>query len=396
MATRMVKKGHDVTVLCGSFGAGKTGLTGPFVKGKRQGMVDGIRVIELELPYHNKDSFLKRVFTFLKFALRTIKAISTIQKPDLVYATSTPLTIAIPALWGKWVRGVPYIFEVRDLWPELPVAMGVIKNPLVIKGLGLLEKTAYKQASACVGLSPGMIRGIESVTGEDKKIHLIPNGCDIELFRSATDCYVAKYGDSKLFEEVPWIDPTKCNLVFAGTLGMANGLEALISAVSMLDKNVRDKIHVHLIGDGNEKQKLQTMVSENQLSKNIFFHDPLPKSELVEVMGLFDAGILTLRDVPEFQYGTSPNKFFDYIASGLPVLNNYQGWVAEMITEHGCGYYSKASDHTDFASILERFSTSSSEEKVAMSKRAAKLAKQFDRKVLAQEQIALCEAVCRA
>src|SRR5690554_1021170 len=131
MARRLLAAGHVVTMIRGSSANGKTGVAVPFVKGKRRGLVDEIDVIEFDLPYSNKDGFLQRSALFMKFALRSI-GVALRELTDIVFATSTPLTASIPGIFAKWIRRKPFVFEVRDLWPEPPRAMSVITNPLVL------------------------------------------------------------------------------------------------------------------------------------------------------------------------------------------------------------------------------------------------------------------------
>lgn len=122
MARRLVARGHQVTMVCGSYGGGQTGLDVPFSKGRRQGTVDGIDIIEFDLAYSNTDGFIKRTTTFFSFALRSIRLAMT-EEYDLVFATTTPLTAGIPGIFARWLRGKAFVFEVRDLWPELPVVV---------------------------------------------------------------------------------------------------------------------------------------------------------------------------------------------------------------------------------------------------------------------------------
>src|SRR5690606_34938779 len=125
MAQSLVHNGHQVTMVCGSCGAGQTGLTAPSDRGTRRGNVDGLDIIEFELPYSNSLSFLKRILIFLSFAFKSTKVAIT-QRYDVLCATTTPLTAGIPGRCANWRRRKPFVFEVRDLWPELPRAMGVI------------------------------------------------------------------------------------------------------------------------------------------------------------------------------------------------------------------------------------------------------------------------------
>jgi hypothetical protein len=159
MARRLVARGHQVTMVCGSRSGGGSGLDEPFIKGVRRGSVDGIDVIEFDLPYSNADGFVTRTMTFVKFAVRSVWLALT-ERYDVVFATTTPLTAGIPGIFARWLRGKPFVFEVRDLWPELPRAMGVIRNPMVLGAMSALEWTSYRSAHRLVGLSPGIVEGI--------------------------------------------------------------------------------------------------------------------------------------------------------------------------------------------------------------------------------------------
>ena len=143
--------------MCGSYSAADTGLDSPYVRGRREGIVDGIRVIELELPYSNNDGFMRRSGQFLKFAFRSV-GIAMRERYDLVFATTTPLTAGIPGIAARWFRRKPFVFEVRDLWPELPREMGVIKNPFVLMAMGWLEWLSY-HVGHCVHRSVAWHRG---------------------------------------------------------------------------------------------------------------------------------------------------------------------------------------------------------------------------------------------
>ncbi len=183
MARRLLERGHQVTMVCGSIRGGHTGLTTPFKKGRRRGLVDGIDVIELDLAYSNRDGFVQRTITFAKFALRSLK-LAMLEEYDLVFATTTPLTAGIPGIFARWLRHKPFVFEVRDLWPELPKAMGVIKNPVVLGAMSILEWLSYRSADHVIGLAPGIVEGIKRRGVTAERISLVPNGCDIDLSSS--------------------------------------------------------------------------------------------------------------------------------------------------------------------------------------------------------------------
>ena len=339
MAQKLIDQGHEVTMVCGSYGVGKTGLESDFVDGRRQGMVDGIHVIEFNLAYSNHDSFIKRTWQFILFAIKSI-GVAMLAEYDLVFATSTPLTAGIPGMVGRWLRNKKMVFEVRDLWPELPKEMGVIKNPLILNAMSVLEWVSYKSAHKLVGLSPGIVEGIHKKGIDSEDIAMIPNGCDLELFDKP---------------KAPWrpaeVKPDELMAVFAGAHGVANGLDAVLDAAEELKTRRVDKIKIVLIGDGREKARLIESAKKRQLT-NVIFHDPVNKEKLTGLFASADIGLQILANVPAFYYGTSPNKFFDYISAGLPVLNNYPGWLADLIKENHCGFAVNPEDPSGFASAL--------------------------------------------
>lgn len=383
MARRMIERGHQVTMLCGRGVDGQSGLSGPFERGVRRGRVEGIDVIEVDLAYSNRDGFLKRTKTFLAFMLRTSKFIFT-EQYDLLFATTTPLTVGVPGILGRWLRRKPFVFEVRDLWPELPRAMGVIRNPFILWAMGVLEWASYRSAHRLIGLSPGIVDGIAHRGVAQARIAMVPNGCDLDIFSS---------------NSVPWqpeeVRDDDLMAVFAGAHGLANGLDAVIDVAAVLHRRGREDIRIVLIGSGMRKPALIERVKREGLS-NVIFLDPVRKTELVGLLKRADVGLQVLADVPAFYYGTSPNKFFDYIAVGLPVLNNYPGWLADMICEAGCGIAVPPRDPDAFADALvvladDRTSTR------AMSLRARALAEErFARDMLADRWAQWVEGALQA
>ncbi len=372
MAQSLIRNGHQVTMVCGSFGAGQTGLTQSFNKGMRRGVVDGIDIIEFELPYSNSLSFLKRILIFLSFAFKSIKVALT-EQYDVVFATTTPLTAGIPGLFAKWFRRKPFVFEVRDLWPELPKAMGVIKNPIVLWMMSVLEWTSYHSADRLVGLSPGIVDGIIKRGIAPEKVASIPNGCDLDIFAS---------------EHQAWrpegVQPTDLMAIFTGTHGLANGLNAVLDAAVELKKRQRTDIKLVLVGDGMQKQALVERAIELQIN-NVIFHNPVNKAKLAGLMASADIGLQILANVPAFYYGTSPNKFFDYISAGLPVLNNYPGWLAELITNKQCGFAVPPENPQAFADALEQ-AADHREKLLEMGKNSQQVAtEQFNRSILSQK-----------
>lgn len=369
-ARNLVSNGHEVIMVCGSFMGGNTGLQGKFTNNLRNGEVQGIKVIELNIPYSNKDKFFQRTIKFLKFSLNSLTIVWK-HNFDILFATSTPLTASIPGIFSKLIRKGKFIFEVRDLWPELPKAMGVIRNPIIIFLLDILERIAYFSADGVIGLSPGITAGIKKKSVESKKIIMIPNGSDIGLF-----------DDSKLSDLLDYptgLYESDFIALYAGAHGKANGLNGLLRAAKEL-KDIEPKIKILLIGDGSEKLSLINFKNKNNLD-NVFFMDTLPKIEVFAWMKRADLGLQILSNIPEFYYGTSPNKFFDYLSSGLPILVNYPGWLADMVVENNFGYFANPLNPGSVSLELNKAFTESRKE--LYGKRALNFAKNnFNRKAL--------------
>lgn len=342
MARRLIARGHQVTMVCGSSQSGATGLSSPFRKGKREGVVEGVRIIELELPYSNYDSLMQRSFTFLRFAVQST-LIAFREDYDLLFATSTPLTAGIPGILAGFFRRKPFVFEVRDLWPELPREMGVITNVFVLKAMAALEWLSYHAARSCIGLSPGIVKGIIRLGISPERVAMIPNGCDLEIFNPEKGDVLRPKG----------VLETDFLAVFCGAHGLANGLDRVLDAAAELKQRGRPDIKIAFIGDGKLKPALMDRARKEDLS-NCLFMNPVPKLKLISYLRGANAGLMILANVPAFYYGTSPNKFFDYIAMGLPVLNNYPGWLAGMIVTHHCGVAVLPENPVAFADALEQ------------------------------------------
>ncbi|MDR3022556.1 glycosyltransferase family 4 protein [Chryseobacterium sp.] len=317
LAQELIKNGHKVTMLTSS---------SKFSEDIKIVNIDGIEVIYIKEDYDQNMSVSRRLKAFLKFMYKS-SVIGLKQKNiDLVIATSTPLTIGIPALILKWFKNKPFVFEVRDLWPEVPIQMGAIKNRWTIKTTRLLEKTIYKNASRVIALSPGMQDGVIKYIPKEKT-SMIPNMAKMDEFwpRGKNDQLMEKLGLKK--------DSFK--IVHFGSLGLANGAQTIIESAKLL--NNRDDIEFLFVGGGSTEKALIDEVEKNNL-KNVKFLGKFPMTDVSEIVNFSDVSIISFLDIP-ILYTNSPNKLFDSLSAGKPIIVNSAGWTKDIAEKYHCGYY---------------------------------------------------------
>lgn len=377
-ARALIAAGHQVTLVCGRNDRSPLQIPYDERRGWYRGEIAGIDVIALPVAYSNQDSIARRTFIFLRFAWRSL-LIGQQEEYDLLFATSTPLTAGIPGIFARWLRGKPFVFEVRDLWPELPKALGM-GNPILLGGMNVLEWLTYRAASACIGLSPGIVKGIRRRSQPGKPVAMIPNGCDLALFQPGQRAAL----------NLPGVSPDDFVAAFTGAHGIANGLDAVLEAAAVLKRRGNRQIKLLFIGEGREKERLAQAANDRGLD-NCLFMAPMPKTELALLVGRLDCGLMVLKNVSAFYYGTSPNKFFDYISASIPVLNNYPGWLADLIQEYNCGLAIPPDDPGAFADALDYLATHPAE-RMQMGANSRRLAEtQFAREQLAEQFVTFLE-----
>lgn len=291
---------------------------------------DGLVVHYIYLPYDNQMSYAKRMLVFVQFlyfaSLKLLKL-----DFDLLLATSTPLTIGIPALVKKWRHKTPFVFEARDVWPEAVIAIGAIKNKGMQKLLYYLEKTIYKNAAVIVPLSTDMKKSIFSRYPDickNKPVIVIENISEIERF--------TEIREPDILEKAIGFKP-RFTVLYAGTFGRVNGLDYVIDLAEktlLIDSSI---VYV-LIGDGAMKESIIQMADDrNVLNKNVFILESISKGELPNWYHSVDMGSSFVIPIKEL-WANSANKFFDTLAASRPVLINHDGWQAEVIKADKLGY----------------------------------------------------------
>lgn len=344
-AKHLISEGHEVKMICASNSASNTGLKNNFTFFSRKGVYQEIEIKEYNLFYSNKMNKFQRSLKFLLFTLFSIIDVLT-NKYDLIICSSTPLTVGIPGMISKILRKKKFVFEVRDKWPDLLISMGVIKNKFFIYILKFLEITIYKTADKIITLAPGISESIISQDIPSNKIKMIPNGCDFDLFqiKKNINTKVDKY--NYLFN-----NNEDLIAIYAGTHGLANGLNYLIKTAKILKDEKVNNIKIILIGDGLMKNKLIQYAKIYSLN-NIFFLNKIEKNKLNYIFSKSDVGLQILANVKPFYNGTSPNKFFDYLSADLPIIINYPGWLSNLVKEYKCGFEVLADSPDDLARLL--------------------------------------------
>lgn len=304
----------------------------PVTRGSRfqwvsQHYVDGIKVHAIHIEYSNNMSFVRRISAFVLFMLVSSVYTLRLRKHDLVFATSTPLTIAVPALIYSALRRVPMVFEARDLWPDIPVALGAIKSKFLIKALYRFERHVYKVAKKIVVLSTGMRDELLKKGVDDDKIVVVPNACDLNEFSKVEAEETAKYlrnqhGEAKL-------------CIYAGTFGYVNNLDYVLDVAAHI-KQLDGKVKFLLIGKGQERAHLQHRVKNEGLTEQVAILPAMSKALLIPYLKSADACLSVVRDVPAL-YNNSANKFFDALAAGKPIVINHGGWQADVIRNNEIG-----------------------------------------------------------
>ncbi|MEA2377506.1 MAG: hypothetical protein QOK00_2666 [Thermoleophilaceae bacterium] len=358
-ARRFVASGHRVRMVTAGDGSST---------------VDGIDVVGVPGAYSDYMSATAasdrdRMLAFGRFAAAATAAALAGPRPDVIYATSPPLTIALPALAAAARWRAPLVFEVRDLWPEAPIQMGALGNPRLQRQARSLEQQAYRRARRVIALSPGIRDGVIAAGVPPGKVVLVPNASDLDLFRPASPA------------------PTDDRFVvsYFGTMGEANDLTAVIEAARLLP----DMTFV-LMGDGKRRAEL-----ERAAPPNVQFPGAASGKEEVAALAARSGACLTFfKDVPVLATN-SPNKLFDTFAAGRPAIVNMDGWMRQLVEDNDAGLYVPAGDAHHLAQRLA-WLRAHPEEVERMGRNGRALAeREFDRDLLAGRALNVLEEVSR-
>jgi glycosyltransferase involved in cell wall biosynthesis len=328
------EKGHDVTVVTSVYYKSDI-QTKKFIETK---YINGVKVIILNVLISNKQSFIKRIWSFILYSILSSYFALTLNA-DIVIASSGPITVGIPGLIARHIRRRRLVFEVRDLWPEGVIQMGILKNQIAKKLAYGLEKWCYRVASLIVTLSPGMSDWIRKTYGYQHTIS-VPNLSDNELFGQ-------KYNTDGIIPD----DIIKKNIaLYTGNIGEVNNSFLLMKAAQLLQSKQEDSIVIVLIGDGQLRERLQREANDNGLT-NFYIFDSISKDRLAVWVQHAMCSIVPLMGTKILDT-SSPNKLFDSFAAGTPVIQTTQGWIKELIDKEQCGFTVSPERPTDLVDKL--------------------------------------------
>lgn len=345
----LVERGHDVVVICGS---SETSDLIPKSRMISRWEIDGIHVRQINIHYSQKMGYIRRIFSFLMFAgLATLEALRH-NNVDVYYASSTPLTTAIPGMLASIVRRKPFVFEARDLWPEVPIRLGVLKNPILIWFARSLERLAYRHASHVIVSSSGIRDGIVASGVVPEKVSVISNVADNDLFATVSN-------NNSFFNKYPYLKNRKL-LIYAGAIGYANDLSYLIKIAEHVLRQ-GDDIGFLIVGPGAERELIiEKARQQGVLDNNLWVHPPVSRKDIPMLLTVATVVASFVRNIPAL-WSISPAKLFDSLAAGKPVVINCGGWQAELIAETGAGIVLPPDNAAEAARLLVAFMRSDSQ-----------------------------------
>ncbi|WP_208028278.1 glycosyltransferase family 4 protein [Rhabdothermincola sediminis] len=294
-----------------------------FTQGPQPPATDAFRTVWTP-PYGANDA--TRVLNWAVFAVGALVTGLRLPRPDVVYASSPHLLTGLAGWAIARIRRAPFVLEIRDLWPQILVDMGRIRaGSLTHRLVRGLEQFLYRRADAIVVLAQGAAQAIAEDGVPPGRIWFIPNAADPADFEPTAprEELRRRYG----FDGV--------TILYAGAHGPANGLDFVLDAAAEVARDL-PQVRFVLVGDGLAKPALMTRAARRRLT-NVVFLEAVPKNEVPDLLAATDAGLHVLADLPLFLYGVSPNKLFDYMAAGLPVLTNTAGEVGEIVKGNDAG-----------------------------------------------------------
>ena len=382
MAKFLQARGHELVIVASdlNYQTGKRTIARRGLYAEQK--IDGVRVLRSYMIPALHRNYIWRIISFFSFMFSSVWTALTVQDADLIMGTTPPIFQAVSAWFVAWVRRKPFLLEVRDLWPEFGVSMGVLKNPMVIALARWLENFLYARATHILVNSPAYKEYMLSKGVPENKVTYIPYGTDVDMFNPGVDGVSVR---KKLGLENKFV------VLYAGALGQANDIDTILRAAERL--NHESHIRFVLFGDGKERARLESESARMKLT-NVIFAGVCPKKEMPAIVAASDVGIAILQDIPMFRT-TYPNKVFDTMAAGRATVLVIDGVSRELIESSNGGVYVQPNDDEMLAQKILELSKDPARVKQMGANARAYLVKHLDRRDKLNETLVLLEKLVR-
>lgn len=342
LAKRLQSQGDQVKIVASQVNY----LTGQRIQLRRRQIVyteniNGIQIWRAYTIAAIHRSFVWRAFAFIVFAFTSVWAGLRVGSIDLVMGTTPPLFQAFSGLIVARIRRKPYLLEIRDLWPEFHIDMGVLKNPILIRVARFAERFLYNHSTHLLVNSPAYQEYLVRKGIPPEKISFVPNGVEIDMFENRSQ-------ESRAEIKTRYGLENKFVVTYAGALGIANDLGVLLNAANILKD--QSNIHIMIVGDGKERVNLEERARALQLS-NVTFTGSIPKSQIPDMLAASDACVAILQNIPMFTT-TYPNKVFDYMAAAKPTICVIDGVIRQVIEAAHGGIFAQPGDPSALATAI--------------------------------------------
>ena len=340
------------------------------------GQDDGqITILRASVYSAHHKSFAHRIIAFFSFMASSFWLGLGVKNVDLVWGTSPPIFQGVTAWALARLKGAKFLFEVRDLWPKFAIAVGVLTNPVLIRATEWLERFLYRHADRVMVNSPGFREHVEARRA--KRVELIPNGADPSMFDPS---------DGGASFRTRYLLTDKFVALYAGAHGMSNDLGVMLAAAKLLEGT---NIQIVLLGDGKEKANLQAQADAMGLT-NVTFAPSVPKSEMPGALAAADACIAILKLLDEYKT-TYPNKVFDYMAAGRPVVLAIDGVIREVVEAAGCGIFAEPGNPSALAEAIRALAADEEKAREMGLKGRAYLEEHFSRAAIGEKLLKLLD-----
>ncbi len=384
LARAWVAEGHEVSVVT-NFPNHPTGVVPEGYRGKPFLIewTEGIRVIRCRTYATANRGFVKRTLGHLVFMVQAvIQGTPALGAVDVLVASSPTLFSVVAAAVVSWRRGVPFVFEVRDLWPAIFVQLGVIKNRLMIGCLEWLELALYRRSGAVVAVTQAFARDIERRGIDPGKVHVVPNGVDLEAFTPGPP-------DAELRSRLR-LDG-KFVVLYCGAHGISHALDRILDVAALQRGDPR--LQFLFVGEGAEKDALVARAGSLGLG-NVTFRPGVPREQVPALYRTADVCLVPLRDVPLFR-SFIPSKMFEILACGRPILASVAGEAAEILEASGAAIVVPPEDTGGLSRAVTRLADDLDLRNALAARGRAFAAARYDRRALAARYLRILEGVSR-